>query len=103
MSAQPLTEEQRAALAAVLDRLIPADGNGPGAVEAQVPRHVERALQEEHLAHREAYADGLAQLDARARAEHSASFAALGAADQDALLAQIEGSAFFELVRTHAI
>ena len=79
-----LSAAERATLAAVLERLI------PGAAEAQVIRYVERALED----HRELYAGGLAALDG---------LASLEPAQQDARLAAIEGSAFFELVRLHAI
>ncbi len=79
-----LSAAERATLAAVLERLI------PGAAEAQVIRYVERALEE----HRDVYAEGLAALDG---------FASLEPAQLDVRLAAIEGSAFFELVRLHAI
>jgi gluconate 2-dehydrogenase gamma chain len=79
-----LSDAGRETLAAVLERLI------PGAAEAQVIRYVERAA----AAHAELYVEGLAALG---------DFASLPAAEQDAALAAIEGGAFFELVRLHAI
>ena len=79
-----LSAAERATLAAVLERLI------PGAADAQVVRYVERVLEE----HRDLYAEGLAAL---------AGFASLEPVQQDARLATIEGSAFFELVRLYAI
>jgi Gluconate 2-dehydrogenase subunit 3 len=79
-----LSDAERTTLAAVLERLI------PGAADAQVIRHVERAA----AAHAELYVEGLAGLG---------DFASLRADDKDAALAALEGGAFFELVRLHAI
>jgi gluconate 2-dehydrogenase gamma chain len=79
-----LSGPERETLAAVLERLI------PGAAEAQVIRYVERAA----AAHADTYAEGLAGLGA---------FAELPAAEQDKALSALEGGAFFELVRLHAI
>jgi gluconate 2-dehydrogenase gamma chain len=79
-----LSAAERETLAAVLERLI------PGAAEAQVIRYVERAA----AAHADTYSDGLASLGG---------FAELPADEQDAALAALEGGAFFELVRLHAI
>jgi Gluconate 2-dehydrogenase subunit 3 len=85
-----LSADERATLAAVLNRLIPGDEHGPGAAEAQVLRFVEQVAAE----HGAAYADGLAALEG---------LTALEPAEQDARLAAIEDTAFFELVRLHAI
>jgi hypothetical protein len=79
-----LSDAERETLAAMLERLI------PGAAAAHVPRYVEGAAANQ----REAYTEGLAAL---------AGFAALPSAAQDAALAKLEGTAFFELVRLHAI
>jgi gluconate 2-dehydrogenase gamma chain len=79
-----LSDGDRTTLAAVLERLI------PGAAEAQVIRYVERVAARDAAIYRE----GLASL---------AGFASLPAAEQDAVLARLEGDEFFELVRLHAI
>ena len=79
-----LSDADRETLAAVLERLI------PGAAEAQVIRYVERAA----AAHADLYAEGLAGVG---------DFASLPPAEQDAVLSALEGGAFFELVRLHAI
>jgi gluconate 2-dehydrogenase gamma chain len=68
-----------------------------------VIRYLERALSEEYAGHQAAYADGLAALDRRAQAAHGQNFGALAPELQDAALAELEGSEFFELIRTHAI
>ena len=110
---QCLTEAETAVLSAVLARLIPADENGPGAGEARVIDYVDRALAGPLEGHRESYRANLPALDAYARGLHGEAFAALGAVQQDAVLAALEdGSAtgfdpssraFFDLVRVHAI
>jgi gluconate 2-dehydrogenase gamma chain len=108
-----LTAEEGAALEAVLDRLIPADDNGPGAREARVLRFVDRALGGPLRQLREGYRANLAALDALAAARHGSRFAGLAPVDQDALLAELErggpagfspsAQAFLDLVRVHAI
>jgi len=107
VNGEPLSAAERAVLEAVLERLIPADEHGPGALEAGVAGHVERALADEHRRHRDAYAHGLAALAAAARAAHGEPFERLSAERRDALLAAAErdaaGDGFFELVRAHAI
>lgn len=105
MSPSRLTAEHAAILAAMLDRLIPADEHGPGARAAGVCSYVERALAAEHHEHRDAYLRGLTALQGLARARYASGFEGLDAAAQDALLAETERDAtsFFELARRHAI
>jgi gluconate 2-dehydrogenase gamma chain len=107
VTADRLSAEHAAILAAVLARLIPSDEHGPGAREARVARYIERALAAEHREHCDAYSSGLSALQASARERHGAGFEQLDAAAQDALLETTEraagSAAFFELVRTHAI
>jgi gluconate 2-dehydrogenase gamma chain len=87
-----VSNAERTTLRAVLERLIPSDARGPGAVEAGVLDFVERRYEE----HRDVYAPGLAALGG---------FATLTMAEQNAELSRLEasGSPFFELVRLHAI
>lgn len=100
-------------LAAMLDRLIPADAQGPGAVDAGVLDYVMSRYA--GPGHDEAgrYARGLEHLDDLARRRHGTGFAASPAAAQDALLAELEAealalpeaqraSSFFETVLRHA-
>src|SRR5262245_55909595 len=79
-----LSNRERETLAAMLERLI------PGAAEAQVIRYVEQAAE----AHEALYAEGLACLG---------DFASLPDDEQDSALSALEGGAFFELARLHAI
>lgn len=106
-------------LEAIVARLIPADANGPGALEAGAVRYIDLGLGGALAASRETYAAGLAAVDALARSSHGRRFAELDAGDQDALLESFERddsdvsgdatafpivpSAFFDLVLEHAI
>jgi gluconate 2-dehydrogenase gamma chain len=108
-----LTAAEAATLEAVVARLIPADRNGPGALEAGAARYIDGALGDALAAQRPAYAAGLAALDAYARAQAGAAFAALAPERQDALLTDVEqnratgfgpsSSAFFDLVLGHTL
>ena len=95
-----------AVLAAALERLIPDDEHGPGALEAGVGRYVEGALErggDEALARWRA---GLEGLDALARAREGAGFAELAPDAQDRVLAAAADgppAAFFEELRGRAI
>ncbi len=92
----PLDERATATLAAVLERLIPADELGPGAVGAGVLDYVLGALAGPYAVHVPRYAAGLAAL---------AAFAELEPAAQDELLERLENDdrVFFDLVRQHAV
>ena len=97
---------------AAVDRLIPADGNGPGGVEAGVPVFLDRQMQlpyghgaywymqgpfhpevaptlgyQMRLAPRELYRAGIAAIDHAAWQAHGKGFTALDAATRDAVLA----------------
>jgi len=110
---ETLTAAEGDTLEAIVARLIPSDANGPGAAEARAAHYIDRALAGPLRASRTAYADGLAALDAYARANKGAPFAKLSASDQDAVLTDLEknvatgftpnAAAFFNLLRTHTI
>jgi gluconate 2-dehydrogenase gamma chain len=111
--AEALSDRDAEILVAVLERMIPADDVSPGATEACVARYVRRALATEYAEQVAAYEDGLAAVDTFARDRHGDAFVALGPDAQDAILRSFEHglatdvtpapSAFFELVRRHAI
>jgi gluconate 2-dehydrogenase gamma chain len=108
-----LTPAEAATLEAVVARLIPADANGPGALEAGAARYIDGALGSALAAQRPAYAAGLAALDAHARASAGTAFAALPPERQDAVLTDLEqnraagftpsSGAFFDLVLGHTL
>jgi gluconate 2-dehydrogenase gamma chain len=110
---ETLTAAEADILEAIVARLIPADENGPGASEARAAHYIDRALTGPLRASRESYAANLAATDAYAVSAKGAEFARLAAADQDAVLSDMEkdiatgfspsAAAFFNLVRTHTI
>jgi gluconate 2-dehydrogenase gamma chain len=110
---ETLTAAEADTLEAIVARLIPSDANGPGATEARAAHYIDRALTGPLRGARGAYAAGLAALDAYAQSTKGAAFAKLSAADQDAVLTDLEknvatgfapnAATFFNLVRTHTI
>jgi gluconate 2-dehydrogenase gamma chain len=98
-----LDEQEIEVLKAVVERLIPSDDNGPGAREAQAARYILSALASDYRRQLPEYVAGLAEIDARARSVYGASFVALEAARQDAILQQteLEASSFFDLLLRH--
>lgn len=110
---ETLTAAEADALEAITARLIPSDANGPGALEAQAARYIDRALGGALASSHDAYRSGLAAVDAYARTTKGSPFAKLSSADQDAVLRDLEAnvasgfapdaSTFFNLVRAHTI
>jgi gluconate 2-dehydrogenase gamma chain len=110
---ETLTAAEADTLAAIVARLIPSDENGPGAAEARAAHYIDRALTGPLRSSREAYADGLAAIDAYAQSKKGVAFARLSAPDQDAILTEMEknvatgfmpnAATFFNLVRAHTI
>jgi gluconate 2-dehydrogenase gamma chain len=100
-------------LDAVVARLIPSDASSPGALDAGATHYIDHALGGALASSRQAYAAGLAALDQYARTSRGKPFVNASAAEQDAILNEIEagtatgfagGSAgFFNLVRGHTI
>jgi gluconate 2-dehydrogenase gamma chain len=110
---ETLTMAEAETLEAITARLIPSDANGPGALEAQAARYIDRALGGALASSRDAYRSGLAAVDSYARSSKGSPFAKLAAGDQDVVLRDIEAnvasgfvpdaSTFFNLVRAHTI
>ena len=109
---ETLTAAEGEALQAIVARLIPTDGNGPGATEARAAHYIDRALSGALGSSRQAYRVGLAALDDYTRASKNAPFAQLLGVEQDAVLRELEtdaaagfaGSAiFFNLLLAHTI
>ena len=100
-----LTPAEAETLRAIIARIIPADENGPGALEARADRFIDRGLAGALKNQRAAYTNGLKALDASAQSSKGSSFAKLAASDQDAVLLAFSTSSaqFFNLVRTHTI
>jgi gluconate 2-dehydrogenase gamma chain len=108
-----LTGAERQSLEAVVRRIIPADADGPGALEAGCARYIETALGEAYQSLKSTYCAGLAALNSQAMASGGKLFSALAAAEQDKILSDFEqnkkvgdyadSAAFFELVRRHTL
>jgi len=110
-----LTAHETEILAAMVDRLIPSDEMGPGALEAGALRYIDRALSEAESDQAEAYRAGLAALDRYSEYSRGAPFLELAARDQDSVLVDcqigsatgagvgFEGSSagFFNMVKSH--
>jgi gluconate 2-dehydrogenase gamma chain len=110
---ETLTAAEADTLEAIVARLIPSDEHGSGATEARAAHYIDRALTGPLRSYREAYAAGLAALDAYAQSSKGAFFARLAPPDQDAVLTDLEknvatgfvpnAATFFDLVRAHTI
>jgi gluconate 2-dehydrogenase gamma chain len=92
--AGPLSAEQTAVLEAFVERLIPEDATGPGAVETGVASFIARSL-EGGLAGGLSklvglYTANLSAVDAYATTAYGGAFPSLSAAAQDAVLTDIE-------------
>jgi len=110
---ETLSAAEAETLEAITARLIPSDANGPGALEAQAARYIDRALGGALASSHDAYRSGLAAIDGYARLSKGSPFAKLSAADQDAILRDMEANVasgfvpdaatFFNLVRAHTM
>jgi gluconate 2-dehydrogenase gamma chain len=110
------TASEWAFVNAAVDRLIPADGNGPGGIEAGVPVFLDKQMElpyghgaywymqgpfhpdaaptlgyQMRLTPRELYRAGIAAVDRAAQQAHGKPFAALDAGARDALLTLADG------------
>ena len=84
------TPGQMKLIDAVVDRLIPSDELGPGAREAGVPVYLEHSFAGHLRGDRDAFAEGLAAIEAGARSRHNLGFAQLSPAQQDEFLTAME-------------
>ena len=108
-----LTSAERQCLEAVVSRIIPADPDGPGALEAGCALYIESSLGDAYQSLRKNYSSGLAALDARAISSGGKLFAAINTTEQDKILSYFEkniaaggyadSAVFFELVRRHTL
>lgn len=96
-AAPPATESafpppQLRLIEAFVDRLIPADANGPGARECGVATYINRSFAGPLTEEKPALVKGLAAVDSIARTTHNAAFAELSPDKQDAILTAIENN-----------
>ena len=110
-----LTANETEILSAMIDRLIPTDELGPGALDAGVIRYIDRALSEAESDAADAYRSGLAALDAYSRYTRGGPFIDLSTTDQDSVLIDVQigaatgagvgfagsSGSFFNMVKSH--
>jgi gluconate 2-dehydrogenase gamma chain len=100
-----MNAEQRKTLDAFIDRIIPKDELGPGAVECGVGDYIVRCLADYLAAEKPLFLDGLANLDVFALRTQGVAFASLTPDKQDAVLTAIDDNqapnlrGFFNRVR----
>lgn len=85
-----LSARETAILTAMVDRLIPSDEHGPGAVECGALQYIDRGLGGALSGDREAYRAGLAGLDRYSRYSRGAPFVDLEPAVQDSVLLDVQ-------------
>ena len=98
VTAQPapatLAANERKILEAFMDRLVPKDEHGPGAVECGAANYIDQQLAGPLAAEKTNFTAGLAAIDAFAKRAHNAGFAELPAEKRDAVITAMEaGSA----------
>jgi gluconate 2-dehydrogenase gamma chain len=89
-AATVFSPEQRRILEAFLDGLVPNDESGPGAVQCGAANYIDLSLDDYLAAERATFLDGLAAVEAFARASQGASFADLSPDKRDAVLTAID-------------
>jgi gluconate 2-dehydrogenase gamma chain len=85
-----LIPEMRKILEALVDRIIPSDENGPGAVESGAAEYIDRSLVDFLAPEKAAIVGGLVNLDVFARSSQGAPFAELSPEKRDAVLTAID-------------
>ena len=110
-----LTASETEILSAMVDRLIPTDELGPGALDAGVLQYIDRALSEAESDSAEAYRSGLAALDTYSHYTRGGPFIDLSTVDQDSVLIDVQigaatgagvgfvgsSGSFFNMVKSH--
>ena len=84
------TPDQIRLIDAVVNRLIPSDELGPSASEAGVPVYLARSFAGHLSGDRDVFSQGLAAIEAAARARHNTAFVQLSPAQQDEFLNAME-------------
>jgi len=99
-----LSDGQALTLAAICDRIIPAD-DFPSASQAGVITYIDRQLARTYRRHRNTYRDGLEQADAISGNRFGRNLAAASAPQQVEIVSAIErqNRKFFDLVRSHTL
>jgi gluconate 2-dehydrogenase gamma chain len=91
--ATALSPAELKTLEAFVDRLVPKDENGPGAVECGAANYIDRALAGALAAEKRTFLAGLAGADLLAETRHQAAFADLSPELRDELLTAMDTGA----------
>ncbi|MBV8731329.1 MAG: gluconate 2-dehydrogenase subunit 3 family protein [Acidobacteriia bacterium] len=91
--ATALLAPERQILDAIVDRLVPADELGPGALEMGAANYIDLSLAEYLAPEKGNFVEGLAAVDALAKTQHGAAFAALTPEQKDGVLSAMESGA----------
>jgi gluconate 2-dehydrogenase gamma chain len=99
-----LTPAQMNTLVAFIDRLIPSDELGPGAVESGAQIYIDRVLGGPNASEKDTFLQGLQAVDSYAQRVHGAALAELSSEKRDQLLTELAAgnlpeSTFFNRVR----
>src|ERR1035437_2292279 len=99
-----LSDAQASTLAALCDRIGPAD-DFPSATQAGVVTYIDRQLARTYRRYRNTYRDGLERSDEMSRQRFGRDLAALPAQQQVEIVGAIEqqNRKFFDLVRSHTL
>ena len=100
-----LSAAQLRVVEAVCNRILPAVDDQTNAATLHVPAFIDAALAELLKGDRKTYTEGIAALEKSTKVKfpHTAGFASLETHDQDALLAAIEKTPFFQTIRAHTL
>lgn len=105
-----LTPAQRRTTEMLVDRIIPADELGPGALECGAANYIDIQMADYLAPQREAWVAGLAALDAFALETQGSAFADLSAEKRDAVLMRLTDNGgpqtlqgFFNTARTYTM
>jgi gluconate 2-dehydrogenase gamma chain len=90
-----LTPAQMKTLVAFIDRLIPRDDLGPGAVEAGAQIYIDRVLAGPNASEKDSFIQGLGAVDANARRLHGAALAELSPEKRDQIITAMVNDPFF--------
>jgi gluconate 2-dehydrogenase gamma chain len=94
-----LTPAQMKTLVAFIDRLIPSDELGSGAVESGAQIYIDRVLAGPNANEKATFIQGLEAVDAYAKRVHGAPLAGLSAEKRDQVLNEMVDSPFFNRAR----
>ena len=98
-SPSALTSAQMKTLEAFIDRLIPRDELGPGAVDAGAQFYIDRVLAGPNASEKDTFIQGLEALDAYAKKTHGAPLTDLSADQRDQILTEMINDPFFNRAR----